>query len=107
MEDTIRRLAKLLGAQGLESAGHDTRFFVDGADGSRFRVSIEGAQQRLMGVLTDAHGVARCDLDVAPIKKVSESADFPGRVTLHVGTMLVHIDSKPTLAVELVSDDEH
>lgn len=104
MEDTIRRLAKVLGAQGLESAGHDTRFYVDGADGSRVKVSIEGEQQRLMAVLTDAAGVARCDLDVAPIKKVSEDPEFPGRVTLHVGTMLVHLDSKPTLAVELVSE---
>lgn len=105
MEDTIRRLAKVLGAQGLEGAGHDTRFFVDGDDGSRMKVSIEGAQQRLMAVLLDAHGVVRCDLDIAPVKKVSEDAGFPGRVTLHVGTMLLHLDSKPTLAVELVSDE--
>ena len=104
MEDTIRRLAKVLGAQGGEGAGHDTRFYVESHDGSRMKVSIEGAQQRLMLVLTDAKGVARCDLDVAPIKKVSEDVSFPGRVTLHVGTLSIHLDSHPTLAVEFVSE---
>ncbi|MFZ5443465.1 MAG: hypothetical protein ACOZQL_25885 [Myxococcota bacterium] len=104
MDDTIRRLAKVLGATGLEGLGADARFAVDGADGSRLKVNIEGGQQRFMCVLQDEKGVTRADLDLAPVKKVTEDAAFPGRVTLHVGTLLIHLDTKPTLAVEVLTE---
>ncbi|MEW6430266.1 MAG: hypothetical protein AB1730_02055 [Myxococcota bacterium] len=103
MEDTTKRLAKVLGATGVESMGHDVRFSVESKDGTRLRVNIEGQQQRLMAVLTDANGVTRADLDVAPVQKVTEDPAFPGRVTLHVGAQMIHIDSQPTLAVEIIS----
>jgi hypothetical protein len=103
MEDTIRRLARVLGATGVESMGHDVRFSVESKDGSRLKVNIEGQQQRLMAVLTDANGVTRADVDVAPVQKVTEAPGFPGRVTIHVGTQMIHIDSQPTLAIELIS----
>jgi hypothetical protein len=54
-------------------------------------------------VLVDGRGVVRADLDVAPIQKVTEDPAFPGRVTLHVGVLRIQIDSKPTLAVEVLS----
>jgi hypothetical protein len=104
MEQTIRRLAKVLGATGIESAGHDTRFVVEGEQGGRLQVSVEGAQQRLMAVLKDGEGVVRCTLDLAPIRAATEDKHFPHRVTLHVGHLMVHIDSQPTLAVECLSD---
>ena len=106
MEQTIRRLAKVLGASGIESAGHDTRFVVEGAQGGRLQVSVEGAQQRLMAVLKDAQGVVRCTLDLAPIRAVTEDKQFPHRITLHVGSMAVHLDAEPTLAVECLSEKE-
>jgi len=104
MEQTIRRLAKVLGATGIESAGHDTRFVVEGGPGGRLQVSVEGAQQRLMAVLKDAEGVVRCTLDVAPVRAVTEDKQFPHRITLHVGNLQVNIDSEPTLAVEFISE---
>jgi hypothetical protein len=104
MDDTIRRLAKLLGGSGFEVVGSDARFAVDGTDGSRLKVNIEGAQQRLMAVLLDAAGVARADIDVAPILKVTEDPAFPGRVTIHFKSVAIHIDSKPTLAVAVLSE---
>ena len=103
MEHTIRTLARKLGATGIESSGHDTRFVVEGAQGGRLQISVEGAQQRLMAVLKDGQGIARCTVDLAPIRAVTEDKAFPHRITLHVGTILVHIDSAPTLAVEVVS----
>lgn len=103
MDDTIRRLAKVLGASGLEGLGHDGRFAVEGADGSLLKVVIEGAHQRFLAELKDAKGVLRADLDLAPVSRVSEDPAVPGRVTLHVGTLLVHVDTKPALAIELVS----
>lgn len=106
MEDTVKRLAKVLGASGLESVGPDVRFAVDATDGSRLKVSIEGQQQRFMAVLLDAKGVTRSSLDVAPVKKVTEDAAFPGRVTLHVGTMMIHIETKPSLAIELLTEEK-
>ena len=103
MEHTIRTLARKLGASGMESAGHDTRFVVEGTEGGRLQVSVEGAQQRLMGVLKDANGIARCTIDLAPITHVTEDKAFPRRITLQIGTVLVHIDAEPTLAIEIVS----
>ena len=105
MRDTVRHLAKVLGATGTEGAGNDARFAVDGADGARLKVSVEGDAQRLMAVLVDPRGVTRCTLDVAPVAKAVEDASTPGRVTLHVGKLHVHLDSRPTLAIEVVTGD--
>lgn len=105
MNDTIRHMAKILGASGVEGAGHDARFSVEGARGDRLKVSLEIDTQRLMAVLTDSAGVTRCTLDVAPVAKAIDDLKTPGRVTLHVGKLLVHLDSKPTLAIEVLSND--
>lgn len=106
MDSSVSRLAKVLGASGVESAGHDARFSVDGADGSRLKVSIEGDQQRFMGVVIDAAGVTRCTLDVAPVTHVAEAPGFPGRVSLHLGKTIIHIDSRPSIAIEIVADPD-
>ena len=103
MEHTIRTLARKLGAMGIESSGHDTRFVVEGGEGGRLQVAVEGAQQRLMAVLKDGQGITRCTVDLAPVRSVTEDKAFPHRVTLHIGSILVHIESAPTLAVEIVS----
>lgn len=103
MDETTRRLAKVLGASGVESLGHDVRFVVEAADGSRLKANIEGQHQRFMAVLTDAKSVSRVDLDVAPVEKVTEDHAFPGRVVLHVNGLLIQIDSKPTLAIEILT----
>ena len=105
MDSTVARFAKVLGANEVQVAGHDVRFAVDGSEGGRLRVSFEGDQQRLMGVLIDGKGITRCTVDVAPVTKVMENPSFPGRVTLQVGHCLIHIDSKPTLAIEIESDE--
>lgn len=105
MDDTIRRLSKVLGGSSLESMGSDSRFVVEGADGSKLKVSIEGRQQRLMAVLVDGQGVTRADVDVAPILKVTETKEAPGRVTVHIKSLLIHIDSQPTLAIEICTEE--
>ena len=106
METTVRRLAKILGASGVEGAGHDARFIVEGVNGDVLRVSLEGQQQRLMAVLQCAHGRTRCTVDVAPVTRVTEDVNTPGRATLHIGHMLIHIDSDPALSIEIVSKEE-
>lgn len=103
MENTYARLAKVLGATAVEAAGNDVRFVVRGTDGAVLKVSVEGREQRLMAVLTDANGVSRCDIDVAPISKATEENGFPGRVVLLTGQLRIVIDSQPTLAVEIES----
>ncbi len=103
METTISLLAKHLGATGVESSGGDARFAVEGAGGGHLKVSISARAQRFMGVLSDGAGVVRATVDVAPISSVTEDPAFPGRVTLHVGRQLVHIDTKPTLAIEIAT----
>ena len=103
MDSTVSRLTKVLGAAGVESAGHDARFTVDDAAGSCLKVSIEGEQQRFMGVLVDGAGVSRVTVDVAPVTSVIETPGFPGRVSLHVGGTIIHIDSQPSLAIEIVT----
>jgi hypothetical protein len=105
MDSTVARFAKVMGASEVQVAGHDVRFAVDAGEGGRLRVSFEGDQQRLMGVLIDANGVTRCSIDVAPVAKVVEDRSMPGRVTLHIGHCRIHIDSKPTLAIEIESDE--
>jgi hypothetical protein len=73
--------------------------------GGRLQVSIEGGQQRLMAVLKDKDGNTRTTVDLAPVTHATEDKSFPNRVTLHVGRLLVHFDSTPTLAIELASAD--
>lgn len=106
MEATISLLAKHLGATGVESSGGDARFAVEGAGGGHLKVHISSRLQRFMGVLSDAQGVVRASVDVAPVGSVTEDVAFPGRVTLHVGRTLVHIDTKPTLAIEIGTRDD-
>jgi hypothetical protein len=104
MDSTVARFAKLLGATEVNIAGHDVRFAVDGAQGGRLRVSFEGDQQRLMAVLIDGAGITRATIDVAPVTRIDEDRGFPGRITIRTGHALIHIDSKPTLAIEIESD---
>jgi len=104
MQSTYSRLTKVLGATEVEGAGGDLRFAVHAPDGAVLKVSVAGHDQRFMGVVMGPNGVVRADIDVAPVTHVTEDANFPGRITLHVGTMKIHIDTKPTLAVEIVTD---
>ena len=106
METTVRRLAKILGASGVEGAGHDARFIVEGVNGDCLRVSVEGQQQRLMAVLQCSAGRTRATVDVAPVSKVTEDVNVPGRATLHIGHMLIHLDSDPALSIEIETSDE-
>ena len=103
METTISLLAKHLGATGVESSGGDARFAVEGAGGGHLMVHISARQQRFMAVLSDSNGVVRTTVDVAPINHITEDKAFPGRVTLDVGRVHVHIDTKPTLAIEVTT----
>jgi hypothetical protein len=105
METTVRRLAKILGASGVEGAGHDARFLVEGVNGDCLRVSLEGQQQRLMAVLQDSGGRTRATIDVAPITRVTEDVQISGRATVHIGRMMIHIDSDPALSIEIVTHD--
>ena len=106
METTVSLMAKTLGAHGVESAGSDARFAVEGNEGSILKISLEGRQQRFMAVLLDAAGVIRASVDVAPVSHVLQDPAMPGRVTLHVGMQRIHIDSRPTLAVEIVTAED-
>ena len=106
MDTTVSLMAKTLGAHGVESAGSDARFAVEGSDGSVIKVSIEGRQQRFMAVLIDAAGVTRTSLDVAPVSHVLEDKSTPGRVTLHLGKHRIHIDSRPIPSIEMVTSDD-
>jgi len=104
MEDTIRRLTKVLGATGVEAMGHDVRFTVEGKGGAKLKVNIEQQQQRVMAVLTDGTGITRASVDVAPVKSVTEDPGFPGRVTMHVGTLKLQIETLPSLALEVLTE---
>lgn len=106
METTVRRLAKILGASGVEAAGHDARFKVEGAGGDCLRVSVEAQQQRLMAVLADSSGATRCTVDIAPISRVTEDPSAPGRATVHIGRMMIHLDSQPALSIEIISNEQ-
>jgi hypothetical protein len=106
MQDTVRRLAKLLGASSIEASGNnDARFMVQDASGAKLRASIEATSQRFMAVLVDSLGITRCTLDLAPITEAFEEPRYPGRVTLRVGQQLIHIDSQPSLGLEVESID--
>lgn len=105
MDTTVTIMAKTLGALGVESSGADACFAVEGSDGSVLKISLEGRQQRFMAVLIDAAGVTRASVDVAPVSHVKDDPSFPGRVTLHVGKQRIHLDSRPTPTIELVTDD--
>ena len=103
MEDTVRRLAKHLGASSVEGTGHGASFMIEDGQGAQLRLNIEGTGQRVMAVLDDPDGTTRCSLDLAPVSEAFEDADFPGRVNLRVGNQLVHIDSQPSLGIEVES----
>ncbi len=104
MIDTVSRMAKTLGGSGVEGVGHDARFLVEGRDGSRLRVSLDGVQQRFISELVDASGTARVTLDVGPVSQVTEDAKrSPGRLTLHFGNTVILIDSQPTLAIQVIA----
>lgn len=103
MENSIRRAAKVLGANSVESVGGHYSFAAEGAQGGRLKVSVSSAQQRLMAVLQDAAGVTRATVDVGPVAHVTEDAAAPGRVTVHTGHLLIHLDSQPSLAIEVVT----
>ena len=103
MESTVSRLISTLGATSVEEAGRDTRFAIHGSEGAVLKLSIDPPEQRCMGTLADGNGVTRCTFDVAPIGLVTEDTDNPGRVTMQIGGLRIHIDSKPTLAIEIVS----
>lgn len=103
MDDSIRRLAHILGATELEGGGGVVTFLVNGADGGKMKVRIESAQQRFMAVLQDAKGVTRADVNIAPVKSVREDPSFPGRIILFLGAVRVQVDSKPSLAIEVLS----
>ena len=105
MVNTIRRMAKILGASGVEASGHDASFEVSSAGGERLRVSLQGDSQRLMAVLQDPTGQTRCTVDIAPVAHVTETPAVPGRATVHMGRLLIHIDSQPTLSIAVVSTD--
>jgi hypothetical protein len=105
METTVRRLAKILGASGVEGAGHDARFLVEGVNGDCLRISVEAQQQRLMAVLQDSAGRTRTTVDVAPITRVTEDINASGRATVHIGRMMIHIDSDPVLSIEIVTTE--
>ena len=108
MEDTIKRLGKVLGASSMEAAGHDARFSVMDESGYKLRVSIEGQTQRFMATLTDANNRTRCSIDLAPVTEAFEEPSFAGRVTLRVGHQLVHLDSQPNVGIEVESiEPEH
>ena len=103
MEDTIRRLTKILGASQVEVAGHDVRFCAEDDAGAKLHVSLEGEAQRVMVTLLDPAGVVRCSLDMAPVSEAFEEPDFPGRVTLRIGNQLLHLENEPNLAIEFES----
>lgn len=103
MEDTLRRMAKILGATQVQSGGHDTSFVVQDGQGTQLRVTVVAEGQRLMAVLVDAHGVTRTSLDMAPVSESFEDPATPGRVSLRIGHQLLHLDGQPTIGVEVES----
>jgi hypothetical protein len=103
VEETIRRLTKVLSASSVEAAGHDVRFSVEDDSGAKLHVNLEGDPQRIMVTLRDGGGVVRCSFDMAPVSEAFEEPAFPGRITLRVGNQLLHIENEPNLAVELES----
>lgn len=103
MENTIRRLTKILGASSVEASGHDVRFSVEDNDGAKMHVSLEGQQQRIMVTLRDSANIVRCSFDLAPVSEAFEEPRYPGRITLRIGNQLLHIENEPNLAVELES----
>lgn len=105
MEETVRQLAKFLGATSVEAAGHDAIISVRDSKGAELRLSIKGSSQRMMAVLKDPSGTTRCSLDLAPVTIAFEEREYPGRVTLRVGYQLVHLDGQPEVGIEVESLD--
>lgn len=103
MEETIRRLTRILGAVTVQAAAHETSFAVVDPQGAQLRCTVTPATQRLMAVLVDAGGTTRCSLDVGPVTGCFEAPDVPGRVTLRVGNQLVHLDGRASVGIEVAS----
>lgn len=103
MDDTIRRLAKVLGASSLQASGHEAGFQVQDESGAQLHVNLELTSQRLMATLVDAAGTTRCSLDMAPVTEAFEDPECPGRVTLRIVHQLVHLDGRPSIGIEVES----
>lgn len=103
MEDTIRRLTRILGATHVQSADHDSMFEVRDARGAVMRGDIKTSTQHLMLIIIDPDGTTRTSLDIGPISEAFEQPHVPGRVTLRIANMLVHLDGQPSVGVELES----
>lgn len=103
MEDTTRRLTRVLGATSVQAADHDSMFEVRDARGAVMRGDIKLSTQHLMLIVIDPDGTTRTSLDIGPISEAFEQPDVPGRVTLRVGNLLVHLDGQPLVGVELES----
>jgi hypothetical protein len=103
MEETVRRLTRILGAMIVESSGHETTFAVHDEQGAQLRCTLSLASQHLMAVLVDPRGTTRCSLDLGPVTEAFERPELPGRVTLRVGHQLVHLDGQPSVGLEVES----
>lgn len=103
MEETIRRLTRILGATSVQAAGRDSMFEVRDARGAILRCDIRLSTQHVMLVLLDPGGVTRCSIDTGPVSEAFEQPDVPGRVTLRVGNQLIHLDGQPSVGIEIES----
>lgn len=103
MEETIKRMAKILGAGQILTGGHDTCFVVQDASGTQLRVTVVADNQRVMAVLVDPNGTTRCSLDMAPVSEAFEEPECPGRVSLRIGYQLLHLDGRPNVGIEVES----
>lgn len=103
MEDTLKRMAKILGAGQILTGGRDTCFVVQDQSGSQLRVTVLSDTQRVMAVMLDPQGTTRCSLDMAPVSEAFEHPDCPGRVSLRIGYQLLHLDGRPTVGLEVES----
>jgi hypothetical protein len=103
VEETIRRLTRILGATNVQAAGHDSMFEVRDQHGAVLRCDIKLSTQHLMLVLLDPTGVTRCSLDMGPVSEAFEHPDVRGRVTLRIGNQLIHLDGQPSVGIEIES----
>lgn len=103
MEETVRRLTRILGATIVETSGHETTFVIHDEQGAELRCSLTLGTQHFMAVLVDATGTTRCSLDLGPVTEAFERPEIAGRVTLRVGHELVHLDGAPSVGLEIES----
>jgi hypothetical protein len=103
VEETVRRLTRILGATTVETSGHETTFVIHDEQGGELRCSITLGTQHLMAVLVDPAGTTRCSLDLGPVTEAFERPEIPGRVTMRVGHQLVHLDGLPSVGLEIES----